>query len=96
MLESLVKTGLPSRGEMTDAAMAARAKCVLLNKAPFLPDAVGALSWLLVRMSEHQDKKTARLPPQLVAEMVGFGTIASAERGICGLPDALHRNEKGA
>ena len=28
VLESLVKKGLPSRGEMTDAAMAARAECV--------------------------------------------------------------------
>ena len=57
VLESLVKTGLPSRGEMTDAAMAARAKCVLLNKAPFLPDAVGALSWLLVRMSSIRTRR---------------------------------------
>jgi pyruvate kinase len=40
VLESLVKQGLPSRGEMTDATMAARAECVMLNKGPFVADAV--------------------------------------------------------
>ena len=40
MLEGLVKEGLPSRGEMTDAAMAARAECVLLNKGPNVVAAV--------------------------------------------------------
>jgi len=32
MLESLAKTGLPSRAEDTDAAMSERAECVMLNK----------------------------------------------------------------
>src|SRR3546814_4723443 len=32
VLEQLVKEGLPHRGELTDAAMAARAECVMLNK----------------------------------------------------------------
>jgi pyruvate kinase len=31
VLESLVKNGIPSRGEMTDAAMAERDECVMLN-----------------------------------------------------------------
>ena len=61
VLESLVKQGLPSRGEMTDAAMAARAECVMLNKGPFVADAVRALDRLLTRMGEHQNKKTPRL-----------------------------------
>ena len=61
VLESLVKQGLPSRGEMTDAAMAARAECVMLNKGPFVTDAVRALDRLLTRMGEHQNKKTPRL-----------------------------------
>src|SRR3712207_5766516 len=61
VLESLVKKGLPSRGEMTDAAMAARAECVMLNKGPFVLDAVRALDRLLGRMAEHQNKKTAKL-----------------------------------
>lgn len=61
VLESLVKSGRPSRGEMTDAAMASRAECVMLNKGPFLLDAIDMLDRLLDRMSDHQHKKTARL-----------------------------------
>ncbi len=36
VLEHLVQKGMPSRGEMTDAAMAARSECVMLNKGPYL------------------------------------------------------------
>ena len=61
VLEEMVKSGLPTRGEMTDAAMAARAECVMLNKGPKVGDAITALRGLLHRMMEHQSKKTARL-----------------------------------
>ena len=61
VLESLVKTGMPSRGEMTDAAMAARAEGVMLNKGPHVAAAIDALDGLLRRMAEHQFKKTPRL-----------------------------------
>ncbi len=61
VLEDLVKKGLPSRGEMTDAAMAARAECVLLNKGPNVAAAVGVLDGLLTRMGQHQIKKTPTL-----------------------------------
>jgi pyruvate kinase len=61
VLEGLVKKGLPSRGEMTDAAMGARAECVMLNRGPYVADAVSALDRLLTRMAEHQTKKTAQL-----------------------------------
>jgi len=63
VLESFVKTGVPSRGEMTDAAMAARAECVMLNKGPHLFEVIAELEQLLDRMSEHQRKKTSRLRP---------------------------------
>jgi pyruvate kinase len=61
VLEGLVTKGLPSRGEMTDAAMAARAECVMLNKGPNVAAGVEALDRLLRRMSEHQRKKTPTL-----------------------------------
>lgn len=61
VLESLVKTGLPTRGEMTDAAMAGRAECVMLNKGPHVGDAIETLDKLLIRMAEHQHKKTPML-----------------------------------
>jgi pyruvate kinase len=61
VLEAMVKSGLPTRGEMTDAAMASRAECVMLNKGPNVGEAITALRALLHRMMEHQSKKTARL-----------------------------------
>lgn len=61
VLENLVKTGAPSRGEMTDAAMAERAECVMLNKGEFICEAVTILDDVLTRMQSHQSKKTAQL-----------------------------------
>ncbi len=61
VLESLVRKGLPSRGEMTDAAMSVRAEAVMLNKGPHLVEGVEALDRLLNRMRDHQDKKTPKL-----------------------------------
>jgi len=61
VLETLAKTGLASRAEITDAAMGERAECVMLNKGPHLCDAVAALDDILERMQEHQVKKTAML-----------------------------------
>jgi pyruvate kinase len=61
VLESLAKKGLPSRAEITDAAMGGRAECVMLNKGPHLCDAVEALDDILQRMQDHQSKKSAML-----------------------------------
>ena len=61
VLESLAKKGLPSRAEITDAAMGERAECVMLNKGPHLCDAVEALDDILRRMQDHQVKKSAML-----------------------------------
>lgn len=61
VLEHLIKKGTPSRGEMTDAAMAARAECVMLNKGPYLFNAIAELDNLLGRMDANQHKKTPQL-----------------------------------
>ncbi len=61
VLESLAKKGMPSRAEITDAAMSERAECVMLNKGPYILDAVKILDLLLTRMAEHQRKKTPTL-----------------------------------
>ncbi|MDR1988795.1 MAG: hypothetical protein LBQ09_01035, partial [Acidobacteriaceae bacterium] len=58
VLEQLVKEGMPNRGELTDAAMSARAECVMLNKGPYLLEAIDVLSHLLERMEDHMHKKT--------------------------------------
>jgi pyruvate kinase len=57
VLETLAKTGIPSRAEITDAAMAGRAECVMLNKGPHILDAMRTLNDILQRMQAHQSKK---------------------------------------
>ena len=61
VLESLAKTGYPSRAEVTDAAMGERAECVMLNKGPHIADAIRFVDDVLARMHEHQDKNTSLL-----------------------------------
>jgi pyruvate kinase len=68
VLEGLTKSGLPSRAEVTDAAMGERAECVMLNKGPHVVDAVRALDGILRRMQSHQAKKTAMLRHLQVVE----------------------------
>jgi pyruvate kinase len=61
VLESFVSDGTPSRAEMTDAAMAERAECVMLNKGPHVGEAVTILDGVFTRMQDHQIKKTSQL-----------------------------------
>lgn len=61
VLEQLAASGLPSRAEISDAAMGERAECVMLNKGPHIDDAVGALDEILRRMAGHHYKKVALL-----------------------------------
>lgn len=57
VLETLAKTGLPSRAEISDAAMGERAECVMLNKGPHILEAMRTLDDILRRMQAHQSKK---------------------------------------
>jgi pyruvate kinase len=61
VLEHLAKEGVPSRAEITDAAMSERAECVMLNKGPFILETVRVLGDILGRMAAHQRKKSAML-----------------------------------
>ncbi len=61
VLEQLAKVGLPSRAEISDAAMSERAECVMLNKGPHIAEAVTVLDDILGRMAEHHYKKNALL-----------------------------------
>ena len=62
VLENLAKTGLPSRSEITDAVTSLRAECVMLNKGPYINDAVHLLDTLLSDMERFQDKSQSMLP----------------------------------
>lgn len=61
VLETLAKTGRPSRAEITDAAMGVRAECVMLNKGPHILEAMRTLDDILRRMQSHQAKKRTLL-----------------------------------
>lgn len=61
VLESLAKKGMPSRSEITDAAMGERAECVMLNKGPYAVTCVRVLADILKRMQAHQEKKRSLL-----------------------------------
>jgi Pyruvate kinase len=63
VLEGMMKQGLATRAETTDAAMAQRADCVMLNKGPYVVDTIRFLSRILGRMDRHMTKKSARLGP---------------------------------
>lgn len=72
VLENLAKTGLPSRAEITDAAMAQRAECVMLNKGPGIRQAIYLLDEILRRMQEYQNKKTTMLRQLKATNIVLF------------------------
>lgn len=61
VLESITKKGVRSRPEFTDAAMGVRAECVMLNKGPYINQAVEALDKVLSKMQAHQHKKFSRM-----------------------------------
>ena len=62
VLENLAKKGIPTRAEITDAAMAQRADCVMLNKGPYIEKAVRMLDKVIRKMQRIQNKKMTILP----------------------------------
>ena len=63
VLDRLAKKGVASRAEITDAAMAGRAECVMLNKGPYVLEAIRTVLDVGQRMRGHQNKKTSMLRP---------------------------------
>ena len=63
VLETLAKSGLPSRAEVTDAAMGVRAECVMLNKGPYIVEALEMLDDILRRMEAPPEEKDHHPPP---------------------------------
>jgi len=62
VLESMAKKGVPSRAEITDASMAQRAECVMLNKGAYIEKTVKLLDRILIKMQRYQKKKETILP----------------------------------
>ena len=62
VLEQLAKKGVPTSAEITDAAMAHRAECVMLNKGLYINKAVKMLDKILIRMEKFQYRRETILP----------------------------------
>ncbi|MBI4206351.1 MAG: pyruvate kinase [Betaproteobacteria bacterium] len=57
VLDTMAHSGLPTRAEVTDAAMSMRAECVMLNKGPYVATATRMLADIIRKMEGHQYKK---------------------------------------
>jgi pyruvate kinase len=73
VLESMANSGIPSRAEVSDAAMSVRAECVMLNKGPYIAETVAFLNAVLERMGTH----TAKRRPML--RRLSVSALAKAE-----------------
>lgn len=62
VLENLAKKGLPSRSEITDATNSLKAECVMLNKGPYIIDAIRLLDSILKETEKFRIKKERMLP----------------------------------
>jgi len=67
VLDSAAHSGLPTRAEITDAAMSMRAECVMLNKGPYVGVATRMLADIIRKMETHQYKKRSLYRPLTIA-----------------------------
>lgn len=68
VLETLNKKGIATRSEVTDAARAAQAECVMLNKGKYLLTVLSTLRDILQRSGGHHVKKRYVFRPLKIAE----------------------------
>jgi pyruvate kinase len=58
VLETMAKRGIPSRAEVSDAGLSARAECVMLNKGAYIVETTRFLGGVLTRMRGHNAKRS--------------------------------------
>lgn len=68
VLENLHKTGMATRSEITDAAHAVMAECVMLNKGDYTIEVIETLRDVLYRSGGHHIKKRYTFRPLRIAE----------------------------
>ena len=61
VVENLVKTGIPTRAEISDVTLAAKSECLMLNKGDHINQAVLFVDDVLSKFEKHVYKKTAIL-----------------------------------
>jgi pyruvate kinase len=92
VLDNLAHSGVPTRAEVTDAAMSMRAECVMLNKGPFVAEAARMLAKIIRDMEPRQYKKRtlfsklAKEPPK---ELSAEGQPARGNEPIVPAPSGL-------
>lgn len=74
VLESLNKSGIATRSEVTDAAHAIMAECVLINKGSHTIEVIEALKDILYRSGGHRIKKRYISRPLSIASRFMAGT----------------------
>lgn len=68
VLESLVKSGIPTRSEISDVVAGSRAECIMLNKGDYIVSGVNAVDDILKKFENHHHKKTSMLRALNIAE----------------------------
>jgi pyruvate kinase len=68
VLESLNKTGIATRSEITDAFRSSQAECVILNKGAYILNAMDTLKDILQRSGGHHIKKRSTFRTLKIAE----------------------------
>ena len=69
ILDTLARTGSPSRAEVTDAVASGNAECAMLNKGPYITQAVRFLCGVLERGEAHHLKKHNLLRKLSIADL---------------------------
>lgn len=67
VLDNLHKNGIATRAEMTDAAHASMAECVMLNKGDYTLETLETLKDVLTRNLRHRNKKRFNMPVLKIA-----------------------------
>ena len=67
VLESLNKSGIATRSEITDASYAAQSECVMINKGKYVINVLKSLTDILRRSGGHHMKKRYTFRPMQIA-----------------------------
>ena len=84
VLETQIKKGIATRAEISDVVKAVRAECVMLNKGPFIVEAIETVRDIDKRMAAHEDKKRKILRSLHVAKSFVGALKAEAEGVVLG------------
>ena len=68
VLETLNKSGIATRAEITDASYAAMAECIMLNKGEYIMEVMRSLRDILERSGSHHVKKRYTFRPMQIAK----------------------------